>query len=76
MNNKIRNKIRQRNRIHYKAKTTNNTDHWKKLVLHTGVRTSTELINFFRLVIHRSIQIPVSVVKFVVSNTTFVYLYT
>jgi hypothetical protein len=30
MNNKIRNKIRQRNRIHYKAKTTNNPDHWKK----------------------------------------------
>ena len=30
MNNKIRNKIRQPNRIHYKAKTTNNPDHWKK----------------------------------------------
>ena len=30
MNNKIRNRIRQRNRIHYKAKTTNNPDHWKK----------------------------------------------
>ena len=30
MNNKIRNKIRQRNIIHYKAKTTNNPDHWKK----------------------------------------------
>jgi hypothetical protein len=30
MNNKIRNKIRQRNRIHYKAKTTNNPDYWKK----------------------------------------------
>jgi hypothetical protein len=30
MNNTIRNKIRQRNRIHYKAKTTNNPDHWKK----------------------------------------------
>ena len=29
MNNKIRNKIRQRNRIHYKVKTTNNPDHWK-----------------------------------------------
>jgi hypothetical protein len=29
MNNKIRNKIRQRNIIHYKAKTTNNPDHWK-----------------------------------------------
>ena len=29
MNNKIRNKIRQRNRIHYKAETTNNPDHWK-----------------------------------------------
>jgi hypothetical protein len=27
---KIRNKIRQRNRIHYKAKTTNNPDHWKQ----------------------------------------------
>jgi hypothetical protein len=31
MNNTIRNKIRQRNRIHYKAKTTNNPDHWKKV---------------------------------------------
>ena len=31
MNNKIRNKIRQRNRIHYKAKTTNNPNHWKKI---------------------------------------------
>jgi hypothetical protein len=31
MNNKIRNKIRQRNIIHYKAKTTNNPDHWKKI---------------------------------------------
>jgi hypothetical protein len=30
VNNKIRNKIRQRNIIHYKAKTTNNPDHWKK----------------------------------------------
>ena len=30
MNNKIRNKIRQRKRIHYKFKTTNNPDHWKK----------------------------------------------
>jgi hypothetical protein len=29
MNNKIRNKIRQRNRIHYKVKTTNNPDDWK-----------------------------------------------
>ena len=29
MNNKIRNKIRQRNRIHFKAKTTSNPDHWK-----------------------------------------------
>ena len=31
MNNKIRNKIRQRNRIHYKFKTTNNPDHWKNI---------------------------------------------
>jgi hypothetical protein len=31
MNNTIRNKIRQRNIIHYKAKTTNNPDHWKKI---------------------------------------------
>ena len=31
INNKIRNKIRQRNRIHYKAKTTNNPYHWKKI---------------------------------------------
>ena len=29
MNNKVRNKIRQRNRMHYKAETTNNPDHWK-----------------------------------------------
>ena len=29
MNNKIRNKIRQRNRIHYKVKTTKNPDDWK-----------------------------------------------
>jgi hypothetical protein len=41
-------------------------------VLHTGVlRTSTELINLFLLIIHRSLQVPVSVVKFVASNTTF-----
>jgi hypothetical protein len=31
MNNKIRNKIRQRKRIHYKFKTTNNPDHWKNI---------------------------------------------
>ena len=31
MNNKVRNKIRQRNRIHYKFKTTNNPDHWKNI---------------------------------------------
>ncbi|CAG2235036.1 unnamed protein product [Mytilus edulis] len=30
MNNLIRNKIRHRNRIHHKAKTSNNPDHWKK----------------------------------------------
>ena len=30
MNNKIRNKIRQHNIIYYKAKTTNNPDHWKQ----------------------------------------------
>jgi hypothetical protein len=29
MNNKVRNKIRQRNRMHCKAETTNNPDHWK-----------------------------------------------
>ena len=29
MNNKVRNKIRQSNRIHYKVKTTNNPDHCK-----------------------------------------------
>ena len=40
-------------------------------VLHTGVRTSTELIKFFQLVIHISMQVPVSVVKCVASNTTF-----
>jgi hypothetical protein len=33
MNNKIRNKIRQRNRIHYKAKTTNNPDHYTNLAI-------------------------------------------
>lgn len=30
MNNSIRRKMRQRNRIHYKAKQTNNPDHWQK----------------------------------------------
>jgi hypothetical protein len=60
MNNTIRNKIRQRNRIHYKAEISAKIGAW---VLYTGVRTSTELTNFFRLVIHRSIQVPVSVVK-------------
>ncbi|VDH94373.1 Hypothetical predicted protein, partial [Mytilus galloprovincialis] len=30
MINLIRNKIRHRNRIHHKAKTSNNPDHWKK----------------------------------------------
>ena len=31
MNNSIRRKIRQRNRIHYKAKNSNNPDHWQSL---------------------------------------------
>jgi len=31
MNNKIRNKISKRNIIHFKAKTINNPDHWKKI---------------------------------------------
>jgi hypothetical protein len=39
-------------------------------VLYTGVRTSTELTNFFRLVIHRSIQVPVSVVKCIIQLET------
>ena len=30
MNSSIRNAIRKRNRIHYRAKSTNNPDHWSQ----------------------------------------------
>ena len=30
MNNSIRKAIRKRNRIHYRAKSTNNPDHWSQ----------------------------------------------
>jgi hypothetical protein len=38
MNNKIRNKIRQRNIIHYKAKSTNNPDHWNFILEKSGMK--------------------------------------